>query len=55
MMRGDMPETAPTLSDSRRLPSNVNISSQEWQSLVYSAYIWLDYISVRLSMVIRVR
>ena len=47
MVRGNVPETAPTFVDAVRLPSNVKISTKEWQTLVKDAVIWMDYLSVR--------
>ena len=49
MIRGELPDTAPLFADAVRLPSNVNISTKEWQTLVKDAFIWMDFISVRLS------
>ena len=47
MIRGTVPETAPTFVDAVRLPSNVKISTQQWQTLVQDAVVWMDYLSVR--------
>ena len=45
MLRGQCPTTSPNLA-SVHLPSDVRISSQEWQHLVSDAYVWIDYISM---------
>ena len=47
MLRGVLPETAPTFVDAIRLPTTVNITSSQWQRLVKDSFVWLDFISVR--------
>ena len=52
MLRGDLPETAPTFADAIRLPSTVNIAASRWQALVRDSYVWLDFMSVSKKEVI---
>ena len=47
MLSGKLPKTAPTFSDTVRLPSKIQISPREWAEIVPDAYVWMDYISVR--------
>ena len=49
IVHGTLPKTAPTFVDASRLPANVTISTNDWQNLVKHAFIWMDYLSVRLS------
>ena len=46
MLRGVLPETAPTFADAIRLPKTA-ITSSQWQGLVNDSFVWLDFISVR--------
>ena len=47
MLRGKLPKTAPQFSDLVRLPSNIQISSRDWEIIVsQEAHVWMDYISV---------
>ena len=49
MIQGRLPTTAPSLTDRMRFPSNVSVASHEWRALAPQAFIWMDFISVRLS------
>ena len=46
MLRGVLPETAPTFADAIRLPKTA-IASSQWQRLVKDSFVWWDFISVR--------
>ena len=49
MLRGTLPKTAPTFSDALRLPSNVSVTSAEWQGIIQDSFVWIDFISVSSS------
>ena len=49
MLRGACPETAPSFEHAIQLPSDIKIRTGEWAEIVQDAYVWMDYLSVRVA------
>ena len=47
MICGLCPDTAPAFADAALFPSSIRITSAKWQTVAKTAFIWLDYFSVR--------
>ena len=55
MIQGNLPDTAPSFKDAARFTSKVRVTSKEWKALVARAYVWLDFISVSVSVTLPAR